>query len=62
MPFDGSTIIAATLATFDFGQFPDTFSVSGSDVDMVRIDLMAGVHYLFDVDNGASGRLVSAHL
>ncbi len=62
MAFDGSTIIAATLATFDFGQFSDTFTVSGADVDMVRIDLVAGVHYLFDVDSGASGRFVSAHL
>jgi Ca2+-binding RTX toxin-like protein len=60
MAFDGSTISAATPATFTAGVFTDTFTISpGSDVDMVRIDLIAGRTYIIDVDNigGVTGDL-----
>ncbi len=57
MAFDGSTLAAATTATLVGGFFSDTFSVGNSDVDMVRIDLEAGVKYRFDVDNGTAGDL-----
>ena len=52
MPFDGSTLAAATPVTFTAGLFSDTFQVGGSDVDMIRIDLTAGRHYSLDVDGG----------
>lgn len=52
MPFDGSTFAAATPVTFTLGVFTDTFQVGFSDVDMVRIDLVAGRTYFLDIDNG----------
>ncbi|MGL6211585.1 MAG: hypothetical protein ACRC14_17320, partial [Paracoccaceae bacterium] len=55
MAFDGSTISAATLATFTSNTFTDTFQCGSSDVDMVRIDLVAGSEYAFDIDNGIAG-------
>lgn len=55
MAFDGSVILTATQAVFVGTTFTDTFSVGTSDVDMVRIELTAGVRYTFDVDNGTVG-------
>lgn len=55
MAIDGSTISAATTATFVAGVYTDTFSLSAIDVDMVRIDLVAGNRYQIDIDNGAAG-------
>jgi Ca2+-binding RTX toxin-like protein len=57
MAFDGSTIAAATTGVFFSGVFEDSFTVSGADVDMVALDLVAGRIYSFDVDNGMSGDL-----
>ncbi len=55
MAFDGSTISTATTATLVAGVFTDTFSLSATDVDMVRIDLVAGQRYQIDIDNGTAG-------
>lgn len=52
MPFEGSTLIAATPVAFTSFVFTDTFQVGGSDVDMVRIELTAGNLYTIDIDNG----------
>ena len=52
MPFDGSTLAAATPVALTGNVFSDTFQVGGSDVDMIRIDLTAGRHYSLDVDGG----------
>ena len=52
MSFDGSTIAAASTATFAGGVFTDTFMVGNTDVDMVKIELVAGQIYEVDVDNG----------
>ena len=52
MPFDGSTLVAATPVSFTSTLFTDTFSVGLTDVDMVRFDLAAGNRYTFDIDNG----------
>lgn len=55
MAFDGSTIGAATTGAFVGATFTDTFSVGNNDVDMVRIDLVAGTRYVIDIDNGTAG-------
>lgn len=57
MSFDGSTLSAATTGTFggEFGVFSDTFSVGFADVDMVRLQLVAGELYTIDIDNGTAG-------
>ena len=55
MPFDGSTLSTATTGVFAGNAFSDTFSISGDDVDMVRLDLTAGTLYRVDVDNGFAG-------
>ncbi|MES2667665.1 MAG: calcium-binding protein [Pseudomonadota bacterium] len=55
MAFDGSTMSAATQASFVSGVYTDTFNLGNSDVDMVRIDLVAGQRYSFDIDNGTAG-------
>ena len=55
MAIDGSTIASATTATLVAGVFTDSFSLSSVDVDMVRIDLVAGQLYQIDVDNGTAG-------
>ena len=52
MSFDGSTIGAATTATFTSGVIADTFSVGSADVDMFKVELVAGEIYEVDVDNG----------
>jgi Ca2+-binding RTX toxin-like protein len=58
MAFDGSTIAAATTGTFVGSVYSDTFSVGGSDVDMVALDLSVGQIYEIDVDNGVAGDFV----
>jgi Ca2+-binding RTX toxin-like protein len=55
MAFDGSTIGAATTGTFVTSVFTDTFSVGGSDVDMIALTLVAHRVYQVDVDNGTAG-------
>ena len=55
MAFDGSTIFTATTATLVGGVFTDTFDLFSTDVDMVRIDLVAGRLYQIDIDNGTAG-------
>ena len=42
MSFNGSTIGAATTATFTSGVIADTFSVGSADVDMFKVELVAG--------------------
>ena len=55
MSFDGSTIATASTLTFTAGVISDTFSTGASDVDMFRLELVAGRSYTIDVDNGTSG-------
>ncbi len=57
MPFDGSTISAATTGTFVSGIFTDTCFVGFADVDMVALTLVAGREYIVDLDNGGDVRL-----
>ncbi|HSV71635.1 MAG TPA: type I secretion C-terminal target domain-containing protein [Methylibium sp.] len=59
MAFDGSTLAAATSATFVSGVFTDTFTISTTiDVDMVRVELVAGSLYQIDVDHGTASDLL----
>ena len=54
MAFDSSTIATlTTTATLTTGVFTDTFIVGFTDVDMIRIELMAGAGYNLDVDFGS---------
>ena len=55
MSFEGSTIASASTLTFSAGVISDTFSAGASDVDMFRLELVAGHSYTIDVDNGTSG-------
>lgn len=58
MAFDGNTLDAAEVGTFVSGVFTDTFSISSTlDVDMVRLDLVQGSLYQFDIDHGTAGDL-----
>ncbi len=50
MAFDGSTLATADVRTVDF---TDSFSITGNDVDMVRVTLTQGVSYSFNVNAGA---------
>ena len=52
MPFEGSTIAAATTLSFTGGVINDTFNIGGTDVDMFAVTLEAGRVYEFDVDSG----------
>ncbi len=55
MAFDGNILSVAEIATFTSGTFIDSFTISGADVDMVRIELVAGNTYQIDEDNLGSG-------
>lgn len=55
MPFDGNTLDSATTGAFVAGVFSDTFSVGNNDVDVIRLDLVAGGYYTIDIDNGTEG-------
>jgi Ca2+-binding RTX toxin-like protein len=55
MPFNGQTIASAPLGSFVGATFSDTFTVGFTEVDMVALDLVAGVIYDVDVDNGLAG-------
>jgi Ca2+-binding RTX toxin-like protein len=52
MAFDGNTMSTAELRTFTGGVINETFNVSGSDVDMMAVDLVAGRMYEIDADAG----------
>ncbi|MGQ0566416.1 MAG: calcium-binding protein [Gemmobacter sp.] len=55
MAFDGNIFSVAEIATFTSGTFLDSFTLPSADVDMVRIELVAGNTYQIDEDNLASG-------
>ena len=55
MPFNATTLGAATLGSFVGAAFTDTFDVGGSEVNMIALDLVEGQFYEIDIDNGAVG-------
>lgn len=52
MAIEGSTLASAELRTFTNGVITETVTVGLSDVDMLAVDLVGGVAYEIDVDNG----------
>ena len=57
MPFNATTIGTSTTGTFAGGTFIDTFDITGSEVNMIALNLTEGQFYEIDVDNGVSGDL-----
>ena len=55
MPFNATTIGAATTGVFGGVTFSDTFDVGGSKVNMIALDLTEGQFYEIDIDNGIAG-------
>jgi Ca2+-binding RTX toxin-like protein len=52
MAFDGNTLAAADLRTFTSGVISETFTLGGTDVDIMAVDLSASAGYRIDVDGG----------
>jgi Ca2+-binding RTX toxin-like protein len=57
MAFEGNTLAEAELRTLVGGVLNETFNISFSDVDIVRLDLVGGRTYEIDVDNGNDSTL-----